>query len=152
MKVVPCEPEHLRRVRARAEQAGEVTDELAELLPADVLRHLARTVLNDAGEPVACMGVYPVLPKVATAWAVISEEATAHGALLSIVAKRGLAQVAKSGVFRRIDTLVRHDFTVAGEWASDLGFYKEGSKQNYGLGGDTIYDEWVILLDPIEVA
>jgi hypothetical protein len=153
MKVVPCTREHIRAVKPQAAQRTEVADDMADQLEPEELAVLAKAVLTDRGRVIAVMGVMPVLPRVATAWAVLSQEAIDdHGPLVSVVAKRGLAAAMRTGVFGRIDMVVRADFWPARRWAEWLGFTLEGTKHNYGLQGDTDYTEWALYAPASEAA
>ena len=153
MKVVPCTREHLRQIEIQKEQKCEETENFADILEPEVLAAMGRTILTDDGRPIAAIGVAPIMPRVGTAWGVISDEAVReHGPLLSAVAKRGLAKILDAHIFRRIDVMVRADFDRALDWAVWLGFDKEGEKENYGPNGDTTYAEMVIFDDFEEAA
>ena len=153
MRVVNCKRRHIAAIKPQAEQLCEMVDGVEDIVDPTTLSMFAKTILSDDGRPIAVMGIVPVMARVATAWAIISDEAVErHGPLLTIVAKRGLAKAASLGTFRRIDVMVRSDFDRAVEWAIDLGFEVEGLKRNYGPEGNMDYIELAMLIDMPEAA
>jgi hypothetical protein len=149
MKLLPCTRELLEGIKA-PDVVGQPSTNVGDWYTDEEMAQLARAYVHK-GTPIAAMGVVPVLPRVATAWAVLSEESTEeHGPVLCMGARRGLEMVQRLGRFTRIDMLVRKDFKVGKEWAEWLGFEIEGTKKNYGSDGRTTFHEYVMYLDPVD--
>lgn len=150
MRVVECTHELLAGITPMA-SVGHAGTNIADCYGPETIGFFARAILDDSEAPIAAMGVIPILPHAATAWALLSQESVdGHGPLLCMVAKRGLEKAIGLNLFTRIDMLVEMNFRAAHQWAQWLGFEIESTKRNYGLDGKTTFDEYVMYLELME--
>lgn len=142
MRVVPFEPDHLRRLDPR-----EMEARLFAAIPSDLDAYaramdqpgLSFTGLADDGTVIGCAGVRPLWRGVGQAWALLSVHAPHAFKAVHRAALAGLADAFATGGFHRVQISVAVDFPAGLRWAGRLGFEVEGRMRRYGMTGDDHY-------------
>lgn len=124
-EIVRFLPAHLRAIKLQPWQEMDA-ESMRQPGYADALSAMgeAYTVMLD-GEPVACMGVVPLTPYRAQAWALISEAWTPTMRMVTRAALGWLQQTR----YRRVEAVVSADFEAGHRWARMLGFEVEGGRR-----------------------
>jgi len=131
MRIVPFEPDHLKRLLLQPSQAimqptmskPEYAQSLHQAGPA--------YSLVDGDDVFACMGLVPQWDNRAIAWGLISAESGPH----FIMIHKAVHRTMRLHYYRRIETAVACDFTQGHRWATMLGFEREGRMRAYTPDG-----------------
>ena len=91
--------------------------------------------LESEGKPVACIGIVPLWPGVASCWGLFSEAALRYPTTLFRFALDGLAAAESKLNLRRIETTAPRTHLKAHRWLEHLGFQSEGIARAYGFDG-----------------
>jgi len=95
----------------------------------------ARTLFKGE-EKLAVFGVWPILPGVARAWALISDTGLKHPKALHQHASRSLESFLRGRPYvHRIEAVVLAGHIEGSRWAQHLGFEYEGVMHNYAASG-----------------
>lgn len=131
MRIVPFEPDHLKRLLLQPSQAimqptlskPEYAQSLHKAGP-------AYSLVDDDGV-YACMGLIHQWDNRAVAWGLISAESGPHFILIHKAVHRTM----RLHNYRRIETAVASDFEQGHRWAKMLGFEREGRMRSYTPDG-----------------
>ena len=82
----------------------------------------AATILNDAGTPIAAVGIIILGSGCGAAWGYIAPEARSHPLRLVRVVRRLLAFAMKRYGLHHVESLIHPTFTAGPRWMSVLGF------------------------------
>ncbi|MFQ5472449.1 MAG: hypothetical protein ACE5FA_06150 [Dehalococcoidia bacterium] len=139
MRWVPTTLDHLTRVARRPEhREDDVTQYIEDTTQIrEVLRQQSRAWIDEHGEPLACVGIWPMWPGVGTVWTILSEAALEHGIQLSLGVRRFLREVDESESYWRLQATIEHGNVEARSWILWLGFVYEGTMRAYGPTGHT---------------
>lgn len=80
------------------------------------------SLLDDAGQTLACAGLVEIWPGRASAWALLSKNLGARGML---IVTRAAQREFALGRFRRIEAYVDRSFVAGHHWVRMLGFVNE---------------------------
>ena len=131
IRLVPFAPGHAQLIRLQPEQWQEVGPSVADAHALKLYQGGPGLTAFSDDAPLAAAGLVEVHPHYATAWALLGVEAGA--AMLPIT--RAIERVLCEGVYARVDTTVRADFTAGHRWAWMLGFKRLGRLRRWGADG-----------------
>jgi len=138
--LVPFEAKHVMMMQNR----DSAIDEPWSLALEKQLAGPAFTAIVD-GKVLGCAGLLLPWPGIGLAWMELSEEIGTHGRWLTLVTRRGLADLIRVYSLHRVEVVVLADSPRNQQWIEAIGFTREnGRARAYSSDRrDVIRYEWV---------
>ena len=141
MNWVPCTFEHIMQIQMADQQANQdIRDYVKDTEEFGAILQESAKALIDDGRTIAAVGISPMWKGVGTAWALLSIHALKKPLFLTRSVLQFLHQIEQAGELRRIEAAVNCEHSASIRWIEVLGFVREGTMKNYGVGGSGDFD------------